>query len=84
MKISCAVVSLLLALTLLTIALFASHARAETSSPACFDELLLRWNEFATDANRHVNTIEAKPTDQDKAHKRLDREWQSLKALACW
>lgn len=70
------------ALLLFTGLLFVSHLQAE--SPVCFDELLLRWNDFAAEANRHIETNSARRSDHEKAHARLDRQWQSLKALSCW
>ena len=71
-------------MVLLSGALLVSHARAEQSPDACFDQLLLRWNAFASDSNRHIQTVEAKPADREKAHSRLDREYEAVKALACW
>ena len=64
--------------------LFVRHANAQTVSGPCFDELLLRLNEFASDSNKHIQTVEAKPENRKKAHERLDREDAAVKALACW
>lgn len=73
-----AVLTLLFALLLLS----TSHGRAET--PDCFGELLLRWNEFASNANNHIQTNDVKRANHEKAHGKLDREWEALHALSCW
>jgi hypothetical protein len=72
--------TLILLLTLLVV----SHRAADAQDSACFDELLVRWNEFAEEANRHVHLVEAQPADRDRTHRRLDRQWQALRALGCW
>jgi hypothetical protein len=77
----------LAALLALTGALFVSHLRAQMvpdSPQACLDELLVRWNEFAGEANRHIQTNEVRREAHGQTHARLDREWPALKALSCW
>lgn len=79
-----AIPGLLLVLIALTVLLCVSHARPAANDAICLDELLIRWNEFANDANRHVQTFEANAGAHEKAHRKLDREYAALKALACW
>lgn len=83
MKLSLAIVGMLLFITVVTVVLFCQHARGEQSSP-CFDELFLRWNQLAADSNQHIQTVEAQPEKHRQMHERIDREYAAVKALACW
>ena len=75
----------LLLLILLTWLLASRHKPVLAQSDGvCWDELLVRWNEFGADANKHIQTVEASHEKREKTHAKLDREWQALKALACW
>jgi hypothetical protein len=72
-----------LAVLLVLLALLAvSHGQAQQDP--CLDELMLRWNEFASNANNHIQTSDARRDKHEKTHRKLDHEWEALHALACW
>jgi len=75
---------MILFIVLVTVFLFSFHAEAQTSSSACFDDLLFRWNALALDSNQHIRTFEASTSKHQKMHEKLDREYAAVKALACW
>lgn len=45
------------------------------------DELVLKWNQFARDANEYVNTIERDHAQRLKHKKRLQAEWNAVYPL---
>jgi hypothetical protein len=76
-------VGLVAAVWLILLAPLITAARADTRE-ACYDELVLRWNQFASDANLHINTTDVRPEKHEKVHEKLRREWEQLQTLRCW
>jgi hypothetical protein len=84
MRIPTAVPILAAFVVLLLLLVLLLGGRAEGRPPDCFDQLLMEWNSFATDANNHMHVNDVKRANHEKAHAKLDREWEALHALACW
>lgn len=45
------------------------------------DELLLRWNQFAKDANEFIQTTDVNPQHRQKQKEKLAREWNLVYPL---
>ena len=45
------------------------------------DELMLRWNRFANDANDYLQTIEVNPERRAQHKARLAKEWNEVYPL---
>lgn len=71
------------AIALLILVCLLVRVRAENQD-ACADQLQRDWNQFATDANRHIQTVEVSREKHEQQHKRLENAWRGLQRLACW
>lgn len=47
------------------------------------EELLMRWNQFAKDANAYVANLNAGVLDL-RMRQKLVREWESMTRCECW
>jgi hypothetical protein len=45
------------------------------------DELVLRWNQFAKDANEYLHSIDANAAHRLKQKEKLEEEWRKVYPL---
>lgn len=73
-----------LAVMMILAILTVSLAALPPPGPDCFDELMLLWNAFATDANRYMQTSEANEEKRKSRREKIRKEWEAVNRCECF